>query len=314
MNKLKVLFFMVVTIFSGNLVQATGLNNDILKKPIKLLSGETINIKDLLKEKPVYLKFWATWCKPCMQEMPHLQHTQEKYGDKFHVVAVNIDMNDDLEAVKAVQKKFKLSMPVAMDSSSELAQSFDLIGTPYHLIITQEGKLVHKGHEASAELDNKIGLLAEKPSSNLTSVAITPADANQLLVEIEKRDRAILFFTATWCDWYLEDSRPEMSKQCTQAQKAINNIYKLYPKYNWMGVASRLWTGEKDLKDYLKKHSVTHDFTIDTSNESFFKYKVKNIPALLIVDNGKVSYRTSDFSNLAELKAILSSTKSTQLN
>ena len=44
---------------------------------LKTIDGETINLGDLYGKQAVYLKFWATWCTPCREQMPHLERTFE---------------------------------------------------------------------------------------------------------------------------------------------------------------------------------------------------------------------------------------------
>ena len=79
-------------------------------------------------------------------------------------------VNDDLNSVKATKNEFKLTMPIAIDTSGELAQSFNLIGTPYHILISKEGNIVHKGHKASKALDKKVQLLAASKAKNLPEI------------------------------------------------------------------------------------------------------------------------------------------------
>lgn len=54
------------------------------------MNGQTVSLASL-KGKPVFLNFWATWCPPCVGEMPDIQRMYAKYGDKVHFVIVNID-------------------------------------------------------------------------------------------------------------------------------------------------------------------------------------------------------------------------------
>jgi thiol-disulfide isomerase/thioredoxin len=279
----------------------------IMKKPIKLLSGTTVTLEKLLQERPVYLKFWASWCQPCREQMPHLQRTFENYSDRLHILAINLDVNDDVDSVKATQKEFDLTVPLAIDASGEMAQVFDLKGTPYHLLLTDRGRVVFRGHEVTDELENKLDLLANNPSVSLKAIAADHAEPNTALVDVMKKKQTILLFTATWCDWYFKDTRPAGSKRCIAAQQAVNELHKMFPQWNWMGVASRLWSAENDLQEYKKRFSINHDFVIDTTNEAFFRYKVKEIPTLLILNNGVEQFRITDFDNFKMLKSTLQS-------
>jgi thioredoxin 1 len=58
-------------------------------------SDKTFN-KDVLKaDKPVLVDFWAEWCGPCRQLMPHVEELSKELADKIKVVKVNIDQNPD---------------------------------------------------------------------------------------------------------------------------------------------------------------------------------------------------------------------------
>jgi thiol-disulfide isomerase/thioredoxin len=304
MRKITVLIFFIFEMVSTMTYAA---EIEIIKKPIKLLSGATVTLEKLLQKRPVYLKFWASWCQPCREQMPHLQHTFDTYGDRLDILAINLDVNDDIEHVTEIQRKFNLTVPIAIDSSGEFAQAFDLKATPYHLLLTQDGRVVFRGHEVTDKLENKIGLLANNPSVQLKDIPADHAEPNAALADAMKRNQTILLFTATWCDWYLKDTRPAISKRCIRAQEAVNELYKSLPSRKWMGVTSRLWTVEHDLQEYQQRYSINHDIVIDTTNEAFFAYNVKEIPTLLILNNGIEQFRTSDFNDLKMLKsAILS--------
>ncbi|HET9886648.1 MAG TPA: TlpA disulfide reductase family protein, partial [bacterium] len=47
----------------------------------KNLEGKTVTLQSLLGKGPIVVDFWATWCKPCIKELPHLQRIYEKYSD-----------------------------------------------------------------------------------------------------------------------------------------------------------------------------------------------------------------------------------------
>jgi thiol-disulfide isomerase/thioredoxin len=107
-----------------------------------------------------------------------------------------------------------------------------------------------------------------------------------------KEKPTTLFFVATWCDWYLKASRPAMSKSCVAAQQQVNKLAAQYPQINWVGVVTRFWTEEKDVVEYKNKFDVHHSLTIDNTNEVFLAYGVKDIPTLILIDNGKEVFRT----------------------
>lgn len=313
MNNTLYKVFVVHTIFLISLfTSASNLPEKLLNEQIKLLSGTQTSLAESLGKKPVYMKFWATWCQPCLKEMPHFQHVQEQYGDAIDVISINIGINDDEVSVSKVIEQFSLSMPTTIDKSGDLAKAFNFRGTPYHLLFDRQMNLVHLGHKATESLDNKLALLSQQGSVNLLSV-------NQLVdsevpLELPLNDGRIhaVYFTATWCDWYLVDSRPEASKNCINGQRNINELSQKFPDISWHGVISRLWTSEQDLTKYKQKYNITYPINIDKSNQAFHQYNVKILPTLIVLKHGQVLYQTSQFNDLRVLEYIAELTKSAQ--
>ncbi len=298
-------FFAVFTVLFAFNLQAQPSPNELLDLPIPLISKPDTSLAQFMGKKPVYLKFWASWCQPCRKEMPHFQRIKEQYGDSIEVIGINLGMNDDIGAVKSTMAEFGLTMPTAIDQNGDLAQAFRLTGTPYHLLFDSNMKLVHRGHQASEILDNKLGLLSQtKPVELLGINALQETEED---VDINTADGKLhaLFFTATWCDWYLKDSRPAVSKNCTQAQRAVNSLYRDYPKIGWHGVISRLWTGEKDLIAYQRKYDIALPVKIDKSNRLFHKHTVKTLPTLILLKDNQVVARLTDFNNMSEIRSVL---------
>lgn len=147
--------------------QAGGLPDALLQEPIPLITGKTTRLADFKGKKPVYLKFWATWCVPCRQQMPHFEQVQQTYGDQIEVIAINVGINDDIDSVNAAVREYGLSMPMAIDTSGDLAQAFRLVGTPYHLVFDKDMNLIHRGHKADSILDSSLALVAQRQQAEI---------------------------------------------------------------------------------------------------------------------------------------------------
>jgi thiol-disulfide isomerase/thioredoxin len=271
-------------------------DNKMFDIAVTTMDGKSITLNDYVGKKPIYLKFWATWCQDCIKQMPHLQKSYETFGKEVEILAVNIGINDSAESIAATQKEFSLTVPIVVDNSGKLAQSINLVGTPFHILIDIDGNVVFKGNEASAQLDKTLKLLSASNSEILPKVAIEKLTPQPSLVSSTDKLTAI-FFTATWCDWYLEESRPAMSQNCVSGQQQVNTLYQGASELNWLGVISHLWTGDKELAEYKNKYQIDYPLVIDSNDQEFVRFNVKDVPTLILLQDGKEKFRTSDFSD-----------------
>lgn len=301
-NVLSTLILVVISINGPALASA-----DLLKTSqsfkVELNDGKTISMASYLNGKPTYIKFWATWCQPCIKEMPHLQHTFEEYGDDLNILSVNLAFNDDNDSVRQFMQDKGLDFPVALDDSGALTQHFKMIGTPYHLLFDGDGKLVHRGHEANEQLDDKIALLATKQSGQLASISLTDSQGSKQKIKLDKGVKFVLF-SATWCDWYWKETKPESANACVNAQQQVNQVSKQLSQTDLLGVFSRMWTGEKELANYQQRLGSLQRNWIDTSNSVFYHYQVQQIPTLLVIKDGQVVERMTDFKTPEKLMAL----------
>ena len=291
---------------------AANVPDELLNAPIRLASGKTVSLAEYQGKRPVYLKFWATWCQPCRQQMPHFEHVQTEYGNKIEVIGINLGLNDDLDAVKNTIKEFGLTMPMAIDEGGNLAQKFRLIGTPYHLLFDKNMNLVHTGHEADSPLDNKLELVSRSQleKGEIIDSSVLVENEPDISIDVNDGKLHVLFFTATWCDWYLKDSRPLAAEACVTAQNTVNSVFQKSTGISWLGVINRLWTSDKDLAEYKIRYSIVHPIQIDKSNRLFHKYAIQDLPVLLIIKNDTVIAQITDFTDAGRILTLLANSKS----
>lgn len=137
---------------------------------ITTLAGDTVDLADSLGKRPIYLKFWATWCKYCIYELPHAQQVFNQYGDKVTVLLINVGMNDSADNIHKAYSKAKVSLPTAIDTNGEIVASYGVVGTPNHILIDATGRLLYRSFLASDELDAHLAALA----TNATKTEIQP--------------------------------------------------------------------------------------------------------------------------------------------
>ena len=127
----------------------------------KALDGRTVDMAKL-KGKVVLIDFWATWCSPCVAELPNVKKTYAKYHEKgFEIVGISLDQSKD-KLIKFVGKE-KMPWPQHFDGQgwkNEFAVKYGIQGIPTMWLIDKKGNLVDM--KARGGLDGKVEkLLAE---------------------------------------------------------------------------------------------------------------------------------------------------------
>lgn len=109
------------------------------------IDGEQFSLREALKEGPVVLDFWATWCKPCIKGLPKLQEIAQEYGERgVGVYTVNIDGPRNQPKVRPFLKRHRLELPVLLDHSRQVMKQFQIPAVPATMIISTEGEVVYK--------------------------------------------------------------------------------------------------------------------------------------------------------------------------
>lgn len=130
--------------------------------------GKKLDNTDL-KATVTVIDFWASWCAPCKEELPIYQTLFEKYkGAKVNFMAVSVDRYK--EEAEAFMKDEKYDFPVAHDTKTDVAKSFEIEGIPTLVVIGPCGRInwIHQGFNRNIEtiLTAQINaLLAEKGAS-----------------------------------------------------------------------------------------------------------------------------------------------------
>jgi len=120
------------------------------------IAGKAVNLTDFVNAKPVYLKFWATWCSYCKVEMPHLQAVYDENKSKIEVLTINVGMNDSISNIERFFKGQGFNLPTIFDQKGAITSSYGVVGTPYHVLIDKQGNIVYQTFLATDQLDKKI--------------------------------------------------------------------------------------------------------------------------------------------------------------
>jgi cytochrome c biogenesis protein CcmG/thiol:disulfide interchange protein DsbE len=93
--------------------------------------------------KLVLLNFWATWCGPCLSEIPRFADWQRRYGPAGLQI-LGVSMDDDPAPVRIAYKKFQLSYPVVMGDTKLSALFGGVLGLPFTYLIDSRGRIVDR--------------------------------------------------------------------------------------------------------------------------------------------------------------------------
>lgn len=279
---------------------------------VTTIEGSTIDLGSLYGKKAVYLKFWATWCVPCREQMPHFEHTYETAGADLAVIAINAGFDDSVDEIKKYRSALGITMPIVLDDGS-LGAAFKLRVTPEHIVIGRDGRIQYVGHLADARLDAAL-VAARQPGP--VSAAAHSAPAPKDIAPIQLGDRlpeqsvttldgpafalwtpaierpTVLVFLSPWCESYLATTRPAISASCRRTREQVSALA-ADKRVRWIGIASGLWANSEELRDYRTKYQINIPLTLDESGRLFRAFRVTEVPTILIADaHGKLIRRT----------------------
>jgi peroxiredoxin len=118
---------------------------------LKSLEGRNLRLAEQ-RGQVVLVNFWATWCGPCKQEMPHLNRLYDKYrASGFVLLGVNVD--EDLRQASGTAARFGLHFPVLLDTDKAVVRLYDLNSMPATVLIDRDGKVryLHRGYREGLE-------------------------------------------------------------------------------------------------------------------------------------------------------------------
>jgi len=134
------------------------------------IAGKSVNLADFVNKKPVYLKFWATWCSYCKVEMPHLQAIYNESGEQIEILTINVGMNDSITNIERFFQSEGFNLPTVFDQKGAITSSYGVVGTPYHVLIDKQGNIAYQTFLATDQLDEKIAEFSQlADNSNQTN-------------------------------------------------------------------------------------------------------------------------------------------------
>jgi thiol-disulfide isomerase/thioredoxin len=122
--------------------------------------GRQVKLSDF-KGKPLLLNFWATWCPPCLKELPEFQRFFDEHNEDVNIVAVNLTTSErSVLHVKNFVLEKKLTFPVYLDEDGLAAQKYLVRYIPTSYFLDENLKIleVHVGPLTYEQIKEKFGL------------------------------------------------------------------------------------------------------------------------------------------------------------
>ena len=101
------------------------------------LEGQSVSLSEF-QGKPVLLNFWATWCGPCRQEMPHIQGIFEEKSDT-DLIILAVDIGEELSTVNNFLQNGNFSFTVLLDTKQEISLKYNIRAIPTTFFIDKDG-------------------------------------------------------------------------------------------------------------------------------------------------------------------------------
>ncbi len=133
---------------------------------LKDMQGRLVNL-DEYRGRVTLVNFWATWCPPCVEEMPSLNRLAQRYGEQEFAV-VSIDFRESKETVAEFGKKISIDFPVLLDSDGKVSMAWKVFGLPSSFIVDRQGRIRYSVNRAidwdAPEVQRKVDSLLKESS------------------------------------------------------------------------------------------------------------------------------------------------------
>ena len=107
------------------------------------LTGKTVSLSDY-RGRLVFLNIWATWCPPCVDEMPSMEKLYNKFkSDQFEILAVSVD-GEGSKVVAPFMERLNLTFPALLDKKGKIKNIYGVTGIPESFIIGKNGIILKK--------------------------------------------------------------------------------------------------------------------------------------------------------------------------
>lgn len=160
-------WLLIILVLSASALQAQDIN--IMDRPIMLkftsLDGRKVDIENL-KGKVILIDCWATWCGPCLREIPHIKALLQKYQNRgFEVIGISLDNAASKDRVLQIIKSNSIEWPQRFEgkgfNDDSFVKQFEIRSLPTGYLINKEGNIIDtnaKGDRLESLIKKSLGL------------------------------------------------------------------------------------------------------------------------------------------------------------
>lgn len=170
---------------------------------LKDLAGDTVRLQDFIGKDVILINFWATWCVPCVKELPHFDEFHKNYEERgLTVLTITVDGPETVAKVKPFMERYGYTFPVLLDTESRVIALYNpRVILPYTVLIDRQGRIrhAHQGYSLGDEKTVEAELLALLGEE----AAGAEAEAKKASVALNES----FLFRSFSDDAYVEDTR-----------------------------------------------------------------------------------------------------------
>jgi peroxiredoxin len=288
------------------------------------LNGEALSLEQY-RGQIVLLDFWATWCPPCIAEIPNVKKTYEKYKDqKFQIVGISLDRSR--EPLEAYIQKESLTWLHYWDNTGKVSNLYNVQAIPSTFLIDGEG-VIRKTNLRGYRLETAVAELVEKnlakPTDTSTKTPVPKSIPATKLVKPETTpqkealQKPVRTDPSEWVgkpapDFQVTDLKGEALSlkdyrgqivfldfwatwcgPCIAEMPKIKKTYEKYKDQNFQIIGISLDMAQEPLTTYVEKEGLAWIHYWDESGDLRNLYGVRGIPSAFLVDGEGIIRKAS---------------------
>jgi peroxiredoxin len=129
---------------------------------LTLIDGSVVRLSDY-RGRPVWINFWASWCPPCRAENPDIESVYNAHREADGLVLLAPAIGEGSGAVAGYMERADLAYPVGVDTDTQIAANYRVLGIPTHIFVDRDGivREIRVGAMSEKTMEKKIAKIIE---------------------------------------------------------------------------------------------------------------------------------------------------------